>query len=98
MLQWLLEEARAKGTPFDHVVEKVLLVNFGAILSYFSNKLEIPGRENQGIREWIDFLVCVRDAVRYSRWDVEQRLSYVIHSADLVFPVSLSKHSPRHCF
>ena len=31
MLQWLLEEARAKGTPFDNVVEKVLLVNFGAI-------------------------------------------------------------------
>ena len=31
MLQWLLEEARAKGTPFDHVVEKVLLVNFGAM-------------------------------------------------------------------
>nr|VWO96347.1 Uncharacterized protein [Ganoderma boninense] len=31
MLQWLLEEAQAKGTPFDNVVEKVLLVNFGAI-------------------------------------------------------------------
>ncbi|TFK79819.1 cytochrome P450 [Polyporus arcularius HHB13444] len=31
LLQWLLEEARVKGTPFEHVVEKVLLVNFGAI-------------------------------------------------------------------
>ncbi|TBU42680.1 cytochrome P450 [Dichomitus squalens] len=31
MLQWLLEEARAKGTASDNVVEKVLLVNFGAI-------------------------------------------------------------------
>ncbi|KAH9939336.1 cytochrome P450 [Epithele typhae] len=31
MLQWLLEEAASKGTPFENVVEKVLLVNFGAI-------------------------------------------------------------------
>ncbi|KAM5542434.1 hypothetical protein V8D89_003893 [Ganoderma adspersum] len=31
MLQWLLEEAQTKGTPFDNVVEKVLLINFGAI-------------------------------------------------------------------
>ncbi len=31
LLQWLLEEARAQGTAFDNVVEKVLLVNFGAI-------------------------------------------------------------------
>ena len=31
MLQWLLEEAQSKGTPFDNVVEKVLLINFGAI-------------------------------------------------------------------
>ena len=31
MLQWLLEEAQARGTAVDNVVEKVLLVNFGAI-------------------------------------------------------------------
>ena len=31
MLQWLLEEAQSKGTAFDNVVEKVLLINFGAI-------------------------------------------------------------------
>ncbi|KAI0638659.1 cytochrome P450 [Trametes polyzona] len=31
MLQWLLDEARAKGTSFDNIVQKVLLVNFGAI-------------------------------------------------------------------
>ncbi|KAI0371432.1 cytochrome P450 [Pilatotrama ljubarskyi] len=31
LLQWLLDEGREKGTPFDHIVEKVLLVNFGAI-------------------------------------------------------------------
>lgn len=31
MLQWLLDEGRDKGTPFDNIVEKVLLVNFGAI-------------------------------------------------------------------
>ncbi|OSC97933.1 cytochrome P450 [Trametes coccinea BRFM310] len=30
-LQWLLEEGRHKDTPFDNIVEKVLLVNFGAI-------------------------------------------------------------------
>ncbi|KAI0650914.1 cytochrome P450 [Trametes meyenii] len=31
LLQWLLDEAQDKGTPFDNIVEKVLLVNFGAI-------------------------------------------------------------------
>nr|BED42931.1 cytochrome P450 monooxygenase [Trametes versicolor] len=31
LLQWLLDEGRDKGTPFDNIVEKVLLVNFGAI-------------------------------------------------------------------
>nr|ANC28048.1 cytochrome P450 [Polyporus umbellatus] len=31
MLQWLLEEGRSKGTPLDSIVDKVLLVNFGAI-------------------------------------------------------------------
>ncbi|KAJ8469311.1 hypothetical protein ONZ51_g9081 [Trametes cubensis] len=31
LLQWILDEGREKGTPFDNIVEKVLLVNFGAI-------------------------------------------------------------------
>ncbi|KAH9854862.1 cytochrome P450 [Lenzites betulinus] len=31
LLQWIIDEGRSKGTPFDNIVEKVLLVNFGAI-------------------------------------------------------------------
>ena len=42
MLQWLLEEARAKGTPFDNVVEKVLLVNFGAIHTSSGVRANLP--------------------------------------------------------
>ena len=42
LLQWLLDEARAKSTPFDNVVEKVLLVNFGAIHTSSGVRTPLP--------------------------------------------------------